>query len=110
MFQFILGALAGGFAAWYWRQDIEGYVNDKVPSLRVKAADGLEAIEKRTGDMMDKAKTGVVTKLRAGGDALRRGPEPGDRAQSGTGTSGMSGTSGTSPQGGLGSHGGRPQI
>jgi hypothetical protein len=95
MFQFIIGALAGGFAAWYWRQDIEGYVNDKVPSLRVKAAE---------------AKTGVVTKLRAGGDALRRGPEPRDRAQSGTGTSGMSGTSGTSPQGGLGSHGGRPQI
>ena len=103
MFQFILGAVAGGFAAWYWRQDIQGYVNEKVPSLRVRAADSLEAIEKRTEDMMDKAKTGVVSKLRAGGDALRRPPEARDRTQSGTGTSGMS------PQGGLGGHGGRPQ-
>jgi len=103
MIQFILGALAGGFAAWYWRQDIEGYVSDKVPSLRAKAADSLEAIEKRTEDMMDKAKTGVVQKLRAGGDALRRGPEADRRSQSGTGTSGMS------PQTGMGTHGARPQ-
>jgi hypothetical protein len=103
MIQFILGALAGGVAAWYWRQDIEGYVSEKVPSLRAKAAESLEAIEKRTEDMMDKAKTGVVTKLRAGGDALRRGPQAGGAGEGATGTSGIS------PQSGMGGHGGRPQ-
>ena len=42
MFQFILGALAGGVAAWWWRNDIQRYIEQTLPNVRAKAHDQLE--------------------------------------------------------------------
>lgn len=71
MIQFVLGALAGAAAAWYWRQDIERHVKETMPDLRAKAADRLQSMEKTAEDMIDKAKTGVVSRMRVGEDKLR---------------------------------------
>ncbi|MGH7277735.1 MAG: hypothetical protein ACREJG_03520 [Candidatus Rokuibacteriota bacterium] len=88
MFQFIFGALAGAVAAWYWRQDIEGYMNQRMPDLRTKAADRLQSIERSAEGMIDKAKSGVVRRMRAGEDALRGQEQPGGGGTSRTGTTG----------------------
>lgn len=97
MIQFIFGALAGAAAAWYWRRDIEQYTRDKMPDLRAKAADRLQSIEKTAEDVIDKAKTGVVRRMRAGEERLRGPHEPGDGGTTGTG--GTTATGGTTPTG-----------
>ena len=56
MFQFILGALAGGLAAWWWRSDIQTYVDQKLPNVRGKAADRLAAIEQRAEEALGRAR------------------------------------------------------
>ena len=56
MIQFILGALAGGLAAWWWRGDIQHYVDDRLPRVRRQAADRLSAIEQRAEEALGRAK------------------------------------------------------
>ena len=56
MFGFILGALAGGLAAWWWRGDIQTYVDTKLPNIRAKAADQLSAIEHKAEDALGRAR------------------------------------------------------
>ena len=56
MFQFIFGALAGGLAAWWWRNDIQHYVDKQLPNVRSKAADQLSTLEQRAGDALSRAR------------------------------------------------------
>jgi hypothetical protein len=56
MFGFILGALTGGIAAWWWRRDIEHYVDEKLPNVREKAAERLSVIEQRAEEALGRAK------------------------------------------------------
>jgi hypothetical protein len=56
MIQFILGALAGALAAWWWRGDIQHYVDDRLPRVRRQAADRLSAIEQRAEEALGRAK------------------------------------------------------
>lgn len=95
MIQFVFGALAGAAAAWYWRQDIEEYTRDRMPNLRAKAADRLQSIEKTAEGVIDKAKTGVVKRMRAGEERLR-----GEPGMGGTGTTGGASTTGGTPAAG----------
>jgi hypothetical protein len=84
MIQFVFGAIAGAVAAWYWRHDID----EKMPNLRTKAADRLQSMERTAEGMIDKAKTNVVRRMRAGEDKLRGGQEQGAGGTSRTGTMG----------------------
>ena len=59
MIQFILGALAGGLAAWWWRRDIEQYVDKTLPSVREQTADRLTALEQRAEEALTRAKTQI---------------------------------------------------
>jgi hypothetical protein len=59
MFQFILGAIAGGVAAWWYRNDIQNYMDDKLPNVRHKAADRLAAIETRAEEALGRAKSSI---------------------------------------------------
>ncbi len=61
---FVLGALTGAVVMWLWGREIEDYVGEKTRGVRAKAAEGLRAVEERTGKMLDH-----------GGDALRRAEE-----------------------------------
>ena len=56
MIQFILGAVAGGLAAWWWRGDIQTYVDQRLPNVRRQAADRLSAIEQRAEEALGRAK------------------------------------------------------
>jgi hypothetical protein len=70
MFGFILGALAGGLAAWWWRGDIQNYVDQKLPNVRTKAAEQLSAIEQRAEDALGRAKQ-QIDRIRPAEDSSR---------------------------------------
>ena len=71
MFTFILGALSGGLAAWWWRHDIQRYMNEKLPNVREKTADRLAAIEQRAEGALGKARA-QIDRMRATGDERMR--------------------------------------
>ena len=68
MFSFILGALTGGLAAWWWRGDIQKYVEEKIPNVREKAADRLTAIEQKAEEALGKARE-QIGRIRTGSDS-----------------------------------------
>ena len=59
MIQFILGAVAGGLAAWWWRGDIQNYVDQRLPNVRRQTADRLSAIEQRAEQALGRAKSKI---------------------------------------------------
>jgi hypothetical protein len=73
MVQFIFGALAGGVAAWWWRRDIQTYMDEKLPDMRGKAADRLAAIEQRAEEALGRAKS-TIDRMRPGGDQQQSRP------------------------------------
>jgi hypothetical protein len=88
MIGFLFGAIAGGVAAYMWRDSIRGYLNQRVPNMREKAAETLEAVGKGAEGMLDRAKSTVGSNVRAGQQRLRSasgasggvsGMEPGSR-------------------------------
>ncbi len=80
MFQFILGAVAGGLAAWWWRNDIQQYVDKQLPNVRAKAADQLSSLEQKAGDALGKARQQI--------DRIRPADESSSRRSSGSYTHG----------------------
>ena len=70
MFQFILGALAGGVAAWWWRHDIQNYMNGKLPNVREKTADRLAALEQRAEEVLSRARE-RIDRMRPAGEPHR---------------------------------------
>ena len=71
MIQFVLGALAGGLAAWWWRRDIQTYVDQALPNMREKTADRLAAIEHRAEEALSRAKHQIDRMRPAGEDRPR---------------------------------------
>jgi hypothetical protein len=85
---FILGAIMGGVTVWVWGKDLEGYVGEKTRGVRAKAADAMQAVEEKTGQVLDGSgsslrraegvlqdtKERVSAALRAGQDAIRPAP------------------------------------
>lgn len=85
---FVFGTIMGGVAVWLWGKDIEGYVGGKTRGVRAKAADAMQAVEEKTGQVLDGSgsslrraegvlqdtKERVSVALRAGQDAIRPAP------------------------------------
>ena len=71
MVGFILGAVAGGLAAWWWRNDIQRYVDQTLPNVRAKAADQLSSLEQRAEDALTRAK-GQIERIRPEDQHARR--------------------------------------
>jgi len=90
MVQFIFGALAGGVAAWWWRRDIQTYMDEKLPDMRGKAADRLAAIEQRAEEALGRAKS-TIDRMRPGGDQQSRTRDMSTTGRSGSGYSQGSG-------------------
>lgn len=86
MFGFILGALAGGLAAWFWRGDIQNYLDQKLPNVRAKAAEQLSAIEQRAEGALGRAKQ-QIDRIRPADDPSRS-HESSSRRSSGSYTQG----------------------
>ena len=71
MVRFILGSVAGGAAAYYWRDTIAKYVNDAIPGMRDRAAERLGGIGEQADRALDRARARIRTAVRAGQDKLR---------------------------------------
>ena len=87
MIQFVLGALAGGLAAWWWRRDIQTYMEETLPNVREKTADRLAALEHRAEEALSRAKQ-QIDRMRPAGDERPRdtsGNRPSSSYTQGTG-------------------------
>jgi hypothetical protein len=71
MLGFLLGAIAGGLASYYWRENIRDYVSNRVPDLRKRAADGLGTLGERADGALDRARSRIDTSVRMGQERLR---------------------------------------
>jgi hypothetical protein len=85
---FVLGTIMGGVAVWLWGREIEGYLGERTRGVRTKAADAMQAVEEKTGQVLDDSgsslhraegvlqdtKERVSAALRAGQDAIRPAP------------------------------------
>ena len=68
---FVMGALVGGLAVWFWHDDLRRLADIKTRGVRARAADRLQAVEEKATDVLDQTKEQVSSTLQAGQDALR---------------------------------------
>jgi gas vesicle protein len=82
---FVLGAVLGAAAMWLWGRQIGTYVQESTRGVRLKAAEGVRAVEETAGKVLDRGgdalhrvddflqdtKEQVSEALRAGQDAIR---------------------------------------
>jgi len=87
---FVLGAITSGLVAWFWGQEITGYVRERTRGVRTRAAEGLQAVADGTGTVLDRGgaalrraeevlqdtKAHVGDVLQSGQDAIRPAPSP----------------------------------
>jgi len=90
---FVLGAIMGAAVVWLWGREMEEYVKERTRGVRTNAADGVRAVEEKTGKVLDRGgdalrqadeflqdtKGQVTEALRAGQEAIRPAP-PGRKA------------------------------
>ena len=82
---FALGAIMGAAVVWLWGRPMEQYVEEKTRRVRMKAAEGVRAVEEKAGQVLDRGadalhraddflqgtKEHVSEALRAGQEAIR---------------------------------------
>lgn len=71
MFRFVLGALVGGLAVWYWGEEIREYAESRTLGVRKSAANVIRTVGKKAEDVLDQTKEQVSNVSQAGQDALR---------------------------------------
>ena len=74
MVRFVIGALAGGLAVFFWGEEIRRFANSKTRNIRASAANTLKAVEETAEDALDRTKDHVTSTLEAGRDAIRPSP------------------------------------
>ena len=84
----VAGAVLGAAVAWLWGRQIGEYVQARTRSLRMKAVEGVQAVEEKAGTVLDRGadalhrvddfvqgtKRHVSEALRTGQDREGRGP------------------------------------
>jgi len=71
MVRFILGMIAGGIAVMYWGDQLLELAAKKTRNARKGAADALQAVDDRAGNVLDMAKEQVSSVLQSGQEAIR---------------------------------------
>ena len=71
MFRFILGALVGGLAVWYWGEELREYAESRTVGVRRSAADMIRTVGKKAEDVLESTKEQVNAASQAGQDAIR---------------------------------------
>lgn len=85
MMGFLMGAISGAVATYIWRKDISRYMGSRVPDMRERAAERLGTVGERAGAVLDRARTGLQSGVRAGQERLRRRGDQTRGSASGTG-------------------------
>jgi hypothetical protein len=63
----VLGAIGGAVVVWLWGRELGDYVAERTRGARSLAADGVQAVEEKTGQALDR----VTGALRAAQDTIR---------------------------------------
>jgi hypothetical protein len=71
MFRFVLGALVGGLAVWYWGEEIREYAESRAHGVRKSAANVIRSVGKKAEDVLGQTKEQVDNVTQAGQDAIR---------------------------------------
>jgi hypothetical protein len=71
MMKFLVGAVAGALAMWYWGDELRDYLDNKTRDVRERAVEKLQTVEEKAGDVLDRAKEQVSSTLQAGQEAIR---------------------------------------
>lgn len=71
MMKFLIGAIAGALAMWYWGEELRDYIDTKTRDARGKAVEKLQTVEEKAVDVLDRAKEQVSSTLQAGQEAIR---------------------------------------
>jgi hypothetical protein len=76
MFRFVFGALVGGLAVWYWREEIREYAENRTIGVRRSAAKVIRSVGKKAEDVLDRTKEQVSSVTQTGQDVLRTSQQP----------------------------------
>lgn len=76
MFRFVFGALVGGLAVWYWRDQIRKYAENRTMGVRESAADAIRSVGKRAEDVLDRTKEQVSSATQSAQDMVRSSQSP----------------------------------
>jgi len=71
MMKFLVGAVVGALAMWYWGDELRDYLDNKTRDVRDRAVEKLQTVEEKAGDVLDRAKEQVSATLQAGQEAIR---------------------------------------
>ena len=71
MFRFVLGALVGGLAVWYWGEEIREYAESRTHGVRKSAANVIRSVGTKAEDVLGQTKEQVDNVTQAGQDAIR---------------------------------------
>ncbi|PYM12674.1 MAG: hypothetical protein DMD81_23390 [Candidatus Rokuibacteriota bacterium] len=83
MFGFLLGAIAGSVAAYYWHDRIRRYMTSELPTVRDRAAERLGDLGERANSALDRTRTRINTAVRSGQERLKSTPSGGPSDPSG---------------------------
>ena len=64
-----MGALVGGFAVWYWGEEIREYAESRSVGVRRSAANMIRSVGKKAEDVLDRTKEQVSAASKSGQDA-----------------------------------------
>ena len=71
MFRFVLGALVGGLAVWYWGEEMREYAQSRTVGVRRSAANMIRSVGKKAEDVLDRTKDQVHSVSQSGQDVIR---------------------------------------
>ena len=71
MFRFVLGALVGGLAVWYWGEEIREYAERRTIGVRRSAADMIRTVGQKAEDVLDTTKEQARAASRSAQDVIR---------------------------------------
>jgi hypothetical protein len=71
MLSFILGAVAGSLAMWFWGDELRRHAETGTRAVRERTADTLEAVDAKAGEVLDTARDQVHSTLTSGQEAVR---------------------------------------